>query len=66
MNFSFRYWVFQAWGRIGTVIGGSKTHDHISKNEAIEIFCKKFTDMTGNAWGTTFKKLPGKYVVPIF
>ncbi|XP_021955336.1 poly [ADP-ribose] polymerase [Folsomia candida] len=58
-----RYWVFQSWGRIGTVIGGNKLHEDISKHEAIDIFCKKFFEKSGNKWGKPFTKKPGCYTM---
>jgi hypothetical protein len=59
--FVCRYWVFQAWGRIGTISGGKKTHDGISKGEAIGIFEMKFFELTGNQWGQPFMKKPSGY-----
>jgi hypothetical protein len=55
------YWVFRAWGRIGTTIGGTKVDEDLSKHEAIELFRSKYAEQTGNEWGATFVKRPGFY-----
>ncbi|GAU93583.1 hypothetical protein RvY_05505 [Ramazzottius varieornatus] len=43
------YYLFRAWGRIGTVIGGNKC-DEMDKDEAVESFEFHFLDKTGNHW----------------
>ncbi|XP_001947212.1 poly [ADP-ribose] polymerase [Acyrthosiphon pisum] len=59
-----RYWVFRSWGRIGTTIGGFKTNEHESLQEAKQSFELFYEDQTGNAWRNRnhFVKVPGKKV----
>ena len=56
------YYLFRAWGRIGTVIGGTKCEE-MDKDEAIEGFEYHFLDKTGNEWKDKdkFVKKHGKY-----
>ncbi|XP_063237914.1 poly [ADP-ribose] polymerase [Bacillus rossius redtenbacheri] len=60
-----RYWVFRAWGRIGTTRGNDKVEEFDSKEEAVEHFKTLFLDKTGNAWENrnNFKKMPDMYVL---
>ncbi|KAJ8869126.1 hypothetical protein PR048_030694, partial [Dryococelus australis] len=61
---SRRYWVFRAYGRIGTKIGNKKLEEFDSKEEAVQNFKELFLDKTGNAWDKkdNFNKVPGRYV----
>ena len=46
-----KYWVFRAWGRVGTTIGGNKLEDFRSdKDAAVENFEDLFLEKTGNEW----------------
>ncbi|XP_015781731.1 poly [ADP-ribose] polymerase 1 [Tetranychus urticae] len=45
-----RFWVFTAWGRTGTDIGGSKVDPFRSLNEARLKFEEVFQDKTGNPY----------------
>lgn len=57
-----RYWVFRAWGRIGTTIGGTKVNDcREGLDEALEVFKRIYKDQTGNQFGKPFVKVPGRY-----
>lgn len=57
-----RYYIFRAWGRIGTTIGGHQTDPHLSKQDAIDFFEEKYEEKTGNRFGSKFVKKPGKYI----
>ncbi|ODN00096.1 Poly [ADP-ribose] polymerase [Orchesella cincta] len=57
------YHVFRAWGRIGTTIGGHQTDPQGCQEDAIDLFCEKYKEKTGNVWGTKFVKKPGCYIV---
>uniref|UniRef100_A0A7R8Z663 Poly [ADP-ribose] polymerase n=1 Tax=Timema douglasi TaxID=61478 RepID=A0A7R8Z663_TIMDO len=59
----YQYWVFRAWGRIGTTIGGKKVEDFDSKEEAIKNYESLFLDKTGNRWRDrkNFVKKPKKF-----
>lgn len=59
----FRYHVFRAWGRIGTIIGGHQTDPQPSKQAAIDLFLEKYEEKTGNEWGMKFVKKPGRYIM---
>ncbi|VDN06111.1 unnamed protein product [Thelazia callipaeda] len=58
-----RYYLFRSWGRVGTVIGGTKT-DKFRGNldEAKQLFERLFEEKTGNSWKDVenFTKVPGK------
>ncbi|XP_072171566.1 poly [ADP-ribose] polymerase 1-like [Diadema setosum] len=55
------YWVFRAWGRVGTTIGGKKT-TNFPLSRAKEEFKSVYLDKTGNLFGTTnFVKHPMKF-----
>ncbi|RWR99795.1 poly [ADP-ribose] polymerase-like protein, partial [Dinothrombium tinctorium] len=58
-----QYWVYKAWGRIGTDIGKSIKKHFEWKSDAIKHFCEVFLDRTGNEWKNKneFKKRPGDY-----
>ena len=64
ISFCSRYWVFRAWGRVGTTIGGNKLEDFRSaKAAAIENFEELFYEKTGNEWKDrkNFVKHPKKF-----
>lgn len=44
------FYLFRAWGRVGTTIGGNKLEHYSNKNDAIENFCSLYLDKTGNTW----------------
>lgn len=58
-----KYWVFRAWGRIGTTIGGNKVEDMSSLHEAIRHFTRLYEEKTGNDWEMRehFVKVPGLF-----
>ncbi|ELT93548.1 hypothetical protein CAPTEDRAFT_223861 [Capitella teleta] len=58
------FWVFRAWGRVGTTIGGSKAEKFLSKENAKEKFYEVYADKTGNDWQQHklgFVKQPNKF-----
>ena len=57
------YWVFRAWGRVGTTVGGNKVERCGSRHSAIEKFKELYYDKTGNMWEhrASFKKQPNKF-----
>lgn len=58
----FRWWVFESWGRIGTVIGSKQKFKFGTLNGAIERFHTVYKNKTSNSFGTkTFQKQPSKY-----
>lgn len=60
--FFFRFWVFESWGRIGTVIGSKQLKMYGQLDEALEKFNSTYEDKTGNTFGvTTFQKRPKKF-----
>lgn len=62
--FLCRYWLFRSWGRIGTTIGGCKTEEKDSLDDAKTSFELCYEDQTGNMWKNrnNFVKVPGKKV----
>ncbi|PAA60827.1 hypothetical protein BOX15_Mlig033515g2, partial [Macrostomum lignano] len=57
-----RYWVFRAWGRIGTTVGGNKLQSFSRRDYAIENFLELFEEKTGNNFfANEFKKLPNRF-----
>lgn len=68
-RYNGRYYLFYAWGRIGTNIGNKKVMEYTTsgklknKTDAIEHFQNIFFEKTGNAWidRKNFKKLPNHY-----
>ena len=59
-----KWWIFRAWGRIGTTIGGEKLEEFRSKNDAKSLFEHLFLDKTGNEWNKgkfSRQKHPGKH-----
>ena len=62
-TYSF-YWVFRAWGRVGTTIGGNKLEScGASKRSAIDQFKELYAQKTGNEWEDrkSFVKHPKKF-----
>jgi len=57
------YYLFRAWGRVGTSIGGNKLEKFLNKENAIEHFEDLYYEKTGNEWGnrTNFVKQPNKF-----
>lgn len=55
------YWLFRAWGRISTKIGGSKTEPFSDFELARKKFQQLYTKLTGNYFGEEFEKKPRKY-----
>jgi hypothetical protein len=58
-----RYWVFRAWGRVGTTIGGNKLEQFGSKPNAVDAFLSLYYEKTGNNWAdrAIFTKVPNKF-----
>ena len=57
------YWLFRAWGRVGTTIGDMKVEKCDSRHSAIKKFKELYLDKTGNKWEYRkhFQKKPNKY-----
>ncbi|XP_053602526.1 poly [ADP-ribose] polymerase [Plodia interpunctella] len=57
------FYLFRAWGRIGTPIGGNKTENFKSLNDAIRQFKHFYKEKTQNDWDNreNFEKVPGAY-----
>lgn len=45
-----RYWLFRAWGRIGTTIGGNKVENCHNLLEGIQKFEEMYEERTKNSW----------------
>ncbi|CAH8604626.1 unnamed protein product [Heterobilharzia americana] len=60
---SARCWVFRAWGRIGTPIGGTKTESYPNATSARAAFRGIYLEKTGNQWDDrkNFRKIPHKF-----
>lgn len=58
-----KFWVFRAWGRIGTTIGGKKVEKFSGLYDAKENFEEQYLDKTGNEWADrdNFVKRPNRY-----
>jgi len=58
-----KWYVFRAWGRVGTTIGGNKLQDFEDVTEAVRDFEFLYEEKTGNKWKNRneFKKVPGKF-----
>ncbi|CAH1792738.1 unnamed protein product [Owenia fusiformis] len=56
-------WVFRAWGRVGTTIGGNKTERYSSKAGALSQFLTLYSEKTGNDWEDrkNFVKHPNRF-----
>jgi len=61
--FSYRFWLFRSWGRIGTTIGGNKLEKKDSLQEALLHFEGLYEEKTGNMWSNRkhFRKVPGRF-----
>nr|KAG5690348.1 hypothetical protein BaRGS_001270 [Batillaria attramentaria] len=57
------WWLYRAWGRVGTTIGGNKVERCGSKASVIQKFKELYLDKTGNEWENrdNFKKHPNKF-----
>ncbi|CAG2113149.1 unnamed protein product [Medioppia subpectinata] len=58
-----KYFVFKAWGRVGTTIGGTTLEKFSTVSDAIDYFTEHYVDKTGNEWSARhhFQKVPDKY-----
>ncbi|XP_077991916.1 poly [ADP-ribose] polymerase 1-like [Glandiceps talaboti] len=57
-----KWYVFRAWGRVGTTIGGNKVETFHTKERAKEHFLNLYGEKTGNDFNTTnFVKYPNKF-----
>ncbi|XP_037073152.1 poly [ADP-ribose] polymerase 1-like [Pollicipes pollicipes] len=58
-----RVWVFRAWGRLGTTVGGNKLEQFDSIHAAVHEFKRLYEEKTGNRWGAKdgFVKMPGRF-----
>ncbi|XP_006812383.1 poly [ADP-ribose] polymerase 1-like [Saccoglossus kowalevskii] len=57
-----KWYVFRAWGRVGTTIGGNKVEKFHSLLNAMDHFCSLYGEKTGNDFGTKdFQKYPNKF-----
>lgn len=58
-----RYWLFKAWGRVGTSIGSNSCNQIKDKYQAISQFEHIYYEHTGNRWQnrSKFQKLPNMY-----
>ncbi|XP_055838265.1 poly [ADP-ribose] polymerase [Episyrphus balteatus] len=58
-----RYWVFKAWGRIGTTIGNNKLNSFDTVHSAKSSFKDEYLKKTGNEFDDrdNFEKRPGCY-----
>lgn len=59
----YSWWLFRAWGRVGTTIGGNKLERCGSQNSVIASFKALFAEKTGNQWEDRkdFKKINNKF-----
>lgn len=57
-----RFWLFRAWGRIGTTIGGNKLEKMSTLQTAQNSFEDLYLEKSGNHWENRacFVKVPGK------
>ena len=58
-----KWWVWRAWGRVGTTIGGNKLEEFEDKTDAKREFERLYEDKSGNRWSkrNEFQKVPGKF-----
>lgn len=58
-----RYWVYRAWGRVGTSVGSNKLEEMDSLEEAKHHFKALFEEKTGNLWSERkdFVKQPHRF-----
>ncbi|XP_043217135.1 poly [ADP-ribose] polymerase 1-like [Amphibalanus amphitrite] len=56
-------WVFRAWGRLGTTVGGNKLEEFDSIHDAVREFKRLYEEKTGNRWEgrKDFQKVPGRF-----
>ncbi|NP_001191521.1 poly-(ADP-ribose) polymerase I [Aplysia californica] len=57
------WWLFRAWGRVGTTIGGNKVERCGSLASVIRNFKEMYGEKTGNDWADrkNFQKIPNKF-----
>ena len=60
---SHRWWLYRAWGRVGTTVGGNKLERCGSKRSVIDSFKALYAEKTNNEWENrdSFKKFPNKF-----
>uniref|UniRef100_A0A182ST04 NAD(+) ADP-ribosyltransferase n=1 Tax=Anopheles maculatus TaxID=74869 RepID=A0A182ST04_9DIPT len=59
-----QYWLFRAWGRIGTTIGGTKVESYKTAEDAMSAFENIFLEKTDNEWkshNSKYHKMPGMF-----
>ena len=56
-------WVFRAWGRLGTTVGGNKLEQFDSIHDAVRDFKRLYEEKTGNRWENRkhFQKVAGRF-----
>ncbi|KHJ86030.1 Poly(ADP-ribose) polymerase catalytic domain protein, partial [Oesophagostomum dentatum] len=56
------FYLFRSWGRVGTVIGGTRTESFHNEEDAVKAFQRLFYEKSGNEWENkeNFKKVPGR------
>lgn len=59
----YRWYLFRAWGRVGTTIGGNKLETYHNKDDVLEAFEALYLEKTGNEWSDrkSANKVPGKF-----
>ena len=57
------WYLFRAWGRVGTTIGGNKLENYRNKDDVIGAFEDLYLEKTGNEWSDrkSANKVPGKF-----
>lgn len=57
------WYLFRAWGRVGTTIGGNKLESYYNKEDVLTAFEDLYLDKTGNEWSERKRasKVPGKF-----
>lgn len=57
------WWLYRAWGRVGTTVGGNKLERCGSKRSVIDSFKALYAEKTNNEWENrdSFKKFPNKF-----
>jgi predicted DNA-binding WGR domain protein len=63
LDFGLRWYLFRAWGRVGTTIGGNKLETFGNKHDALREFEALYVDKTGNDWESRkyATKIPNKF-----
>lgn len=58
-----KFYVFRAWGRVGTTIGGNKLESFNDREDAIWNFKDVYEEKTGNSWHNrkNFVKQPSRF-----